>query len=351
MGRPKKRTRSAERYIAYDYEAAFTEQAEKDAEWTAEAIARNRREKVVYALKEIRSGDQLEVQIYPQFKCIEDVPEAGRRPKKDNAQAQRNLNDKNARQYVERLINANFGNKDLWVTLTYDEEHEPEPGDIDGAIRNVQKYIRRINYRRKRIGLPNARYVYVTEYNPDAKIRWHHHLVMDGDLDMDTVEACWGQSSRNQTRRLQKDENGLSGMANYIVKEKERIRSEKRWNSSQGLIPPDVAVTHSKRTDGKTGTRKTIRHYVEQMLRDREEIERQMIRWYGSEYDFTSSDMYYNNVNQMFYIAARMRLKGGTKADGSKRGSPGKGPEGNAGRLDGSGRTAGTHSRKKILKR
>ena len=52
-------------------------------------------------------------------------------------------------------------------------------------------------------------------------------------LDMDTVEKCWGQSSRNEVRRLQKDENGLSGMANYIVKEKKRIRSEKR-NSPAG---------------------------------------------------------------------------------------------------------------------
>ena len=35
---------------------------------------------------------------------------------------------------------------------------------------------------------------------------------MDGALDMDVVEKCWNQSSRNEVRRLQKDENGLTGM-------------------------------------------------------------------------------------------------------------------------------------------
>ena len=94
--------------------------------------------------------------------------------------------------------------------------------------------------------MPNAKYVYVTAYNPDAEIRWHHHVVMDGALDMETVEACWQQSSRNEVRHLQKDENGLSGIANYIVEEKNRIRSEKRWNSSQGLRDPRIRVVHSK---------------------------------------------------------------------------------------------------------
>ena len=70
------------------------------------------------------------------------------------------------------------------MTLTYDDAHLPPDGDVDAAIKNVQKYIRRINYQRKKRGLPNAKYVYVTAYNPDAEIRWHHHIVMDGALDI-----------------------------------------------------------------------------------------------------------------------------------------------------------------------
>lgn len=164
---------------------------------------------------------------------------------------------------MERLINENFTDRDLWLTFTYDNEHLPPDGDIDAAIKNVQKFIRRVNYQRKKRGLPNARYVYVTAYNPTEEIRWHHHIVMDGDMDMDVVEGCWKQSSRNEVRRLQKDENGLTGMAKYIVEEKNRVKSEKRWNSSQGLRDPDIKVVHSKRPTAKTGGYKKIGTYVE----------------------------------------------------------------------------------------
>ena len=64
----------------------------------------------------------------------------GRSIKKDNDKAQRNLNDKNARKYVERLINENFTDRDLWLTFTYDNEHLPPDGDIDAAIKNCLLY-------------------------------------------------------------------------------------------------------------------------------------------------------------------------------------------------------------------
>ena len=210
-------------YIPYDYESAYTNNLEMLHEWFVSNLLKHRK-KAVYALKEISAGDQFEVEIYPQFRSMDDVPPEGRRLKKDNSKAQRNLNEKNSRKYVERLINENFGNKDILITLTYDDAHLPPDGDIDAAIRNMQRYIKRINYQRKKRGLPKAKYVYVTAYDPGAEIRWHHHMVMDGALDMETVEACWQQSSRNEVRHLQKDENGLSGLANYIVEEKNRIR-------------------------------------------------------------------------------------------------------------------------------
>lgn len=162
-------------YIPYDYEAAYNKAMEDMHEWFIENLFQHRK-KVIYALKEITAGDQFEIEIYPQFRSMDEVPPEGRTIKKDNNKAQKNLNDKNARKYVERLINENFSDRDIWMTLTYDDEHLPPDGDVDAAIKNVQKYIRRINYQRKKRGLPNAKYVYVTAYNPDAEIRWHHHI-------------------------------------------------------------------------------------------------------------------------------------------------------------------------------
>lgn len=301
--------RKGMQYIPYDYEAAYASSIELMHEWFVENMLNmhKHRKKVVYALKEITAGEQFEIEIYPQFKSMDDVPREGRRIVKDNSKAQRNLNDKNARKYVERLINENFDNRDIWITLTYDNEHLPPDGDIDAAIKNVQNYIRRINYQRKKRGLPNAKYVYVTAYNPDAEIRWHHHVVMDGALDMETVEACWQQSSRNEVRHLQKDENGLSGIANYIVEEKNRIRSEKRWNSSQGLRDPRIRVVHSKRP-ASGGSYKKIGSFVDGMVKDRDSIPEVLAKWYP-DMDFTHAEVYYNEFNCMFYIHERMRKR------------------------------------------
>lgn len=317
MEKKGKRRKRGMQFIPYDYEAAFNKQLENLREWSNGQM-RSQGKKAVYALKEIKAGEQFEVEIYPQFRNLDEVPEEGRRTKRDNSKAQRNLNDKNARKYVERLINHNFGDGDLWVTLTYDDAHLPPDGDIDAAIRNMQNFIRRVNYQRKKRGLQKCRYVYVTEYNENAKIRWHHHIVMDGALDMDTVEKCWGQSSRNEVRRLQKDEDGLSGMANYIVKEKKRIRSEKRWNSSQGLIDPDIRVVHSKQPEKGKGSYKKIGRYVDDMVKNQDVIEGQMEKWYP-EFDFRDAEVYYNDFNGMFYIHARMR-KGRSQERGNGTG-------------------------------
>lgn len=305
--RRRKKKRGME-YIPYDYEAAYGKQLEDLHEWFVKSML-SYRKKTVYALKEIRAGEQFEVEIYPQFKSMDEVPPEGRSIKKDNSRSQRNLNDKNARKYVERLINRNFGNNDIWITLTLDDEHLPEDGDMDAATKIIQKWIRRVNYRRRKLGLENARYVYVIEYDPYAKIRWHYHVVMDGEMDMDTVEKCWKQSSRNEVRRLQKDENGLSGLANYIVKEKHRLKSERRWNSSKGnLIDPDIRVVHSKQPEKGKGCYKKIEKFVNTMVRDQDSIPEQMKLWYP-EYDFTNADVYYNDFNGMFYIHARMRKR------------------------------------------
>ena len=234
-------------FIPYDYEAAYNKSLEDMNEFFVEQMFKHGK-KVVYALKEIRAGDQFEVEIYPQFKKMDEVPPEGRSIKKDNDKAQRNLNDKNARKYVERLINENFTDRDLWLTFTYDNEHLPPDGDIDAAIKNVQKFIRRVNYQRKKRGLPNARYVYVTAYNPTEEIRWHHHIVMDGDMDMDVVEGCWKQSRMNMGTRyigvtLMEDgvvyeiPDNVEVIINMTKPDKTHVHNDGEKSGNEALIP------------------------------------------------------------------------------------------------------------------
>ena len=188
---------------------------------------------------------------------------------------------------------------------------------MEEALRNMKNYIRRVNRKRKQLGLPNARYVYVTECSPSG--RWHHHIVMDGDLDMDTVESLWTKGKRNQVRRLEKDENGLSGMAHYLTKEP---KGTKRWTPSKGLRQPSERVNHQK----------FQRKEVRQMIEDADTVKPLMEKWYAAEgYVYTSSVIRYNDVNGRFYIYARLRKppdkkqrKEGQTWSRSKRQSGGK---------------------------
>lgn len=283
--------RRRQKYIRYDYEEAYKDQLEKlseqeirDRVWT--------RERMLYATKEIRSGDQLELEIYPEFtrKQACRIPTEAMRAR--NRKARQNLNERNSRKMCERVINANFTNQDIWATFTYDEDHLPT--SMDEAVRNMQNYIRRLNSHRKKRGLPNVRYVYTTEVS--EKGRYHHHIVMDGDMSMDEVESTWTKGSRNQVRRLSKDKDGLTGMAMYITKEK-KGKARKKWTSSRGLKRPEESVNHYKFT----------KKDVQRAAVSPDTIREKMDRLYGPEgYTFSRVQVRYNKVNGGLYVYARM---------------------------------------------
>ena len=289
MGKRKRRAA----YVQYDYESAYQRSLEQMEEENGKRILKEGKTKNIYATKEIRSGDQLEVEIYPEFARRQEIPDEGRREKQ--RQAQKNLNDKNSRKACERLILENFGNRDIWATFTYTEE----PETLEEAVRNMQNFIKRLNYRRRKLGLPKARYVYVTECS--SKGRFHHHIIMDGDMDMDTVEETWTGGKRNQLRRLQKDENGLVGAARYITKEKERKdKYQKTWNASTGLRKPQEKVNHYK----------TKQSDVNKIVKGDLDLRDHLAKWYGDHYEYAESEVRYNTFNGRFYIYARMRRKG-----------------------------------------
>lgn len=284
--------------IPYDYEAAYQAQLEALDEYFIEQMLKNGKRNI-YQTKEIRSGEQLEVEIYPIFTKEQkaEIPKEGL--KKDNRKAMKNLNEKNSRKACERTINENFGDDDIWMTMTYADNELP--ADMKAALKDMQNYIRRVNYERKKRGLGNAKYVYVTEYSPEAEVRWHHHIVMDGAMDMDTVEKLWKKGDRNEVRRLNKDENGLSGMANYMAKpagKPARNKGEKVWKASKNLKKPKERVNHYK----------FKQKHIDMMVRDHDEVEAQMLKWYGKEgYIFTRAEIRYNDFNNRFYIYARLR--------------------------------------------
>ena len=197
MGRRRKAV-----YIEYDYEAAYKKALTDMEEDNMERMLKEGRVRSLYATKEIRAGEQMDVEIYPEFRRSEreQIPDEAKKARQ--RKAQRNLNEKNSRKECERTINANFGNDDIWGTLTYTDDNMPN--SMKEAQHDMTLYIGRLNYERKKMGLAKLRYVYVTECSD--KGRWHHHFVCDGDMGLEAVEEKWKKGRRNQVRRLQKDE-------------------------------------------------------------------------------------------------------------------------------------------------
>lgn len=171
---------------------------------------------------------------------------------------QRDLNDKNARRYLVQLGNGNFGIGDLHVSCTYSEKYLPE--SVEEAERIISNYLRRIAYRRTKMGIAPLKYILVTEYGTETdseKItRVHHHIIMNGGLSRDDVEIMWTFARINWKKveedpeyrksieqlgwcnadRLQMNENGIEGLCKYITK---NPKGKKRWSSSRNLIRPE----------------------------------------------------------------------------------------------------------------
>lgn len=211
---------------------------------------------MAYREKRIYSGKILEVEVYPVTK--QETKQPRRKKTKISTPKQRNLNNKNARKHLSRLINTNFTDKDLVAHVTY--RNEELPSSEEEAKRDVVNFIRRIKYYRKKNRITaEFKYIAVIEYKEsenEEKVRMHHHIIITGDMDRDKVEEIWGKGWVN-TKRLQADEYGYEALAKYIskaipeAKESGRKKGSKRWTQSRNLQQPIVRVNDHKYTKRK----------------------------------------------------------------------------------------------------
>lgn len=289
------------KYKEYDYESAYNIQVDSVNEYFMEQLTRNRTSGYVYATKEIEAGNQFEVEIYPEFIRAKDIPRGSK--KNVSTKSQSNLNDRKSRKEFERKLNANFKDGDLWITHTYDNEHLPE--SIEEAQKNMKRYIDRLRYQRKKRGLPQIKYLYVTEWiSEDGEcVRCHHHIVMDGLLDMDVVEKQWKLGKRSECRRIDySPEHGLNGLANYMTKvmtqQRRNRKSIKMWKGSTNLIKPKPKKNHYK----------FLKHKVMNMVRDNNMVEEYMKKEYP-DFIYEDTRICFNEVNCLFYIYTRMRRR------------------------------------------
>jgi len=221
--------------------------------------------------KKTDCADYREVDIIPRTEEAEKATR-GKRGKKRKTQKpkQKGLNDKNSKRYLVQLGNGNFHAGDLHVSYTYNADNLPDT--VEEAEKIVGNHLRRIAYRRKKLGLEPLKYILVTEYrlakDGGQLKRIHHHVIMNGGLDRDEVEMMWtaqrinwrkadsadkgkAQEYRGSVKklgwvnadRLQMNENGIEGLCKYIVKDPQ---GKKRYSSSRNLERPETERTDSR---------------------------------------------------------------------------------------------------------
>lgn len=276
------------------------------------------RQKTIYCGEEYR-----EVDIFPYSTAQHIAIRRGQRSKKEKVTEpkQRNLNDKNARRYLVQLGNLNFGEEDLHVTATYSAKHLP--GSVAEAERTASNYLRRVQYRRKKEGLPPLKYILVTAYSTgkdgEKPTRIHHHIIMNGGLDRDLLELMWTRERINWNRlhtdkkykaglrrrglgfinadRLQPDENGIAALCAYLAK---NPSGKKRWSSSQNLKKP-----YSRNNDTRFNRRQ-----VEKLAKEhppRSYWEKMFPGWTPTGDDYGVTTQYNDRTGWSIYLKLRRR--------------------------------------------
>ncbi len=275
-------------YSAEEYELLFQEPCGPLSERPFEAL---RHQNVFrYRARTIKAGEQMEVEIYPIWNCRAEVQAAR---KAATREAQRNLNDKNAKRTINRLINANFSTGDLAVHMTY----EGTPPDEKQARLDIRNYLRRVRDYRRKNGMSELKYLYVIEYDSGEggkkKKRIHQHVVMSG-MDRDEAERLWGKGRCNADR-LQPDEFGLEALARYITKDP---KGAKRWCGSRNLKKPKI----SPPSDTRVSKRK-----VEKMAEDFEEAPAAILERIFQGYVLNDCEVKRSAFVAGAYVYARMR--------------------------------------------
>ena len=228
--------------------------------WAAGVL--HQRTKAVYA------GPMLSVDAYPVWDTHTARAARTEAQKEKHREALQRQNQKNARRRLEALVNANFGEGDL--ILTHEYGHGKQPAGDEEAAKDIRNYIARLKYRRNKLGLPEMKYIYITERTQSRKygVRWHHHIIMSGGIDRDTAEQLWTKKHGgiSNARNAQPTAMHLTGFSRYLVMDKRNRTMEtdgknpqekamrRGWNSSKNLTKPK-----ERESDKKLSIRKAQR--------------------------------------------------------------------------------------------
>lgn len=263
----------------------------------------------VYREKTYKCGDYMDVQVFPVFQKGNTRRKKRAKP---TSEMQARLNQRNAERALIRLLNANFTERDISVTLTFRDEHLPET--YEEAERRAKNFLRRVQRLREKKGLPELKRILIP-----GSGRFHFHIPMNGGLDDKELQALWPWGYLNVVH-FEFNENGLEGHARYIATQYEedqyggedllsgydvdestgevtakRAKGKRRYSCSKNIVRPEA-----EERDGRISAQR-----VEDMATV-DSYSRAIFEKLYPGYCFSSCVPYYNAENGGYYLEIRM---------------------------------------------
>lgn len=257
--------------------------------------------KMGYRTRTTKAGPRLEAEIYPMY----GREKTGRlRAEKKNMTPEKvaRLNRERSERHFILLVDGNFSEEDIHLTLTY----KGETPDYKRAKMDVRNFIDRVKRLRSKLGMEPVKYAGAIEGGADGtRERIHVHIVMNGGIDRETLETIWAKGYANADR-LRPDENGLEAVARYIIKQSRtgKEKFKKRWFASRNLKQPKTRTSDTKVTNAK------VRKIAGDMLNEARAI---MEKVYPG-YEFTKCAVHGSDVVDGVYIRVVMRERKGRGA-------------------------------------
>lgn len=148
------------------------------------------------------------------------------------------INQINAERKLRWKINANFGEGDYFLTLTYKKENRETPAE---AKKSLKRFIDNLREEYKKYG-QSLKYISVTEYENKAI---HHHLIINdlGGVNVPKLINKLWPLGRPHYKTLD-DKGEYRDLAAYLIKETSKTYKEKdgghmqRYSCSRNLITP-----------------------------------------------------------------------------------------------------------------
>lgn len=192
--------------------------------------------------KRIITAGRLVIGVAYTVATLQDTPKQRADKTQMSTAAREAINLRYSWQKLEVLLAANFTKHDLFVTLTYDDDHIPI--NREEAVKRVKKWITKLRAARKLRGQP-LKYIYVTEQLSSEGGRLHHHLVVNGTGDdYETIRSLWEWGSDVEIAPLEVggNDDGYADVAKYLTKEP-RVCGKvevgaRTWVPSVGLKRP-----------------------------------------------------------------------------------------------------------------